>query len=396
MSQAFIGLRALLFVFVKHRMGYQPRTPFRRTDALTLIVPAQLTDITTPAGVDKWLALRTLTIARSGYGLSNRDLSVLQALLSFHPKTVLGGPDDTELPIVFASNKAICARLNGMPCSTMRRHIAKLVDAGFLIRRDSPNGKRYARAYAGERVAFGFDLTPLATRFNEVERTAREIEESLEKLKQLRETVMLMRRDLSGLIEYGAGAFPEALDWQDLGTRAQQHQQSLRRKLDCSSLEQIEDDLEKMLRAVEGVLLTHKAEKLSTTDAQNEQHQQRSKKEDCRTKAPFGYQSTVPLDLVTSTCREYQSYCQEPVRNWDALLSVADLLRPMMGVTQEVWLQAVKTLGKRNAAVVLIAILERFNEIKSPGAYLRSLAKKAENGAFSTLAMILSLSRRQV
>lgn len=44
--------------------------------------------------------------------------------------------------IVFPSNKAICARLNGTPCSKMRRHLSRLVEAGLLMRRDSPNGKR--------------------------------------------------------------------------------------------------------------------------------------------------------------------------------------------------------------------------------------------------------------
>ena len=65
--------------------------------------------------------------------------------------------------IVFPSNQQLLLRAHGMPASTLRRHLAVLVDAGLIIRRDSPNGKRYARKdSAGEiELAFGFDLSPL-------------------------------------------------------------------------------------------------------------------------------------------------------------------------------------------------------------------------------------------
>ncbi|WP_244604546.1 MULTISPECIES: helix-turn-helix domain-containing protein [Mesorhizobium] len=32
-----------------------------------------------------------------------------------------------------------------MPQTTLRRHLAVLVECGLIIRRDTPNGKRHAR-----------------------------------------------------------------------------------------------------------------------------------------------------------------------------------------------------------------------------------------------------------
>ena len=53
---------------------------------------------------------------------------------------------------------------------TLRRHLAALVEAGLIIRRDSPNGKRYARRVDEEVAqAFGFDLAPLVARAAEFE-----------------------------------------------------------------------------------------------------------------------------------------------------------------------------------------------------------------------------------
>ena len=118
---------------------------------------------------DKWAVMRDLTVARAAFGVSDRDLAVLNALLSFHPHPTLAEGDGT---IVFPSNASLSERAHGMPESTLRRHLAALVKSGLVIRHDSPNGKRYARR-AGEQlqVAFGFDLRPLLLR--EAERSHR-------------------------------------------------------------------------------------------------------------------------------------------------------------------------------------------------------------------------------
>ena len=92
-----------------------------------------------------------------------------------------------------------------MPASTLRRHLAVLVDAGLIIRRDSPNGKRYARKDdAGEiELAFGFDLSPLVVRSEEFESLAADIEAEARALKLVRERITLCRRDIAKMIATG-------------------------------------------------------------------------------------------------------------------------------------------------------------------------------------------------
>ena len=146
-----------------------PTTPFgRRTLSLAQVASQMVAKQRPPeAAVHKWNIFRALCTARERLGLSERSLAVLNALLTFHPETVLTGND----LIVFPSNEQIALRAHGMPSSTMRRHLALLVDAGLIIRRDSPNGKRYARKGRGGAVsqAFGFDLSPLVARAAEIE-----------------------------------------------------------------------------------------------------------------------------------------------------------------------------------------------------------------------------------
>ena len=95
--------------------------------------------------VHKWQVFRAICTAKARIGVSERALAVLDALLSFHPETTLSG----EGLIVFPSNQQLALRAHGMAPATLRRHLAALVDCGLVIRRDSPNGKRFARKGRG-------------------------------------------------------------------------------------------------------------------------------------------------------------------------------------------------------------------------------------------------------
>src|SRR5208337_2181144 len=141
-----------------------PTTPFGRRSLTLAHVASQAIAKQRPpdAAAHKWNVYRDLCAARSRLGLTERSLALLNGLLSFHPETVLTGNN----LVVFPSNEQLSLRAHGMPPSTMRRHLAVLVDAGVIIRRDSPNGKRYARKGRGGGIdhAFGFDLAPMITR----------------------------------------------------------------------------------------------------------------------------------------------------------------------------------------------------------------------------------------
>ena len=147
-----------------------PTTPFGRRSLTLAHVASQMVATARPPEkvVHKWKVFHAICAARPRLGVSERSLSVLNALLTFHPETTLTGEDDL---IVFPSNDKLTLRAHGMPASTLRRHLAVLVDAGLIVRRDSPNGKRYARkGSAGEiELAFGFDLSPLVVRSEEFE-----------------------------------------------------------------------------------------------------------------------------------------------------------------------------------------------------------------------------------
>jgi replication initiation protein RepC len=412
---------------VNDKMDYTPVTPFRRTiDAAILKHQAATQEDLPPTGANKWEVLRELAAARVAFGLSDRDLTVLQALVSFHQATILGG-NDSEL-IVHPSNKAICERLNGMPCSTMRRHLSNLVQTGFVVRRDSPNGKRYARRYGDEKVAFGFDLSPLVLRFQEVCEAAEAVRAAEERYKRLRATVSLMRRDLAGLAEYGSSLRPDLGLWDQFSDLAVLTARDLRRKLEMADLKQIEKALGAALDQARDLLGDGNTEYMSTNDANSEQHHQNSNKDlydfeprlekardpgNALERADAGVRvdrredegdppqeledqlmPNIPLGLVLASCQEIKSYVEQPVRHWHDLVRVADIVRPMMGISPSAWDEAKRYMGPEEASVVVVAMLERFGDIRSPGGYLRFLSAKAAIGEFSCGPMIMALMRR--
>ncbi|WP_336058144.1 plasmid replication protein RepC [Nitratireductor sp. CH_MIT9313-5] len=149
--------------------------------------------------VDKWKLIRAVTEAKQHLGLSDRTICVLEALLSFLPERELKA--STRL-IVFPSNAELSVRARGMASATLRRHLASLVSAGLVMRRDSANGKRYARRNEDGEVeqAFGFDLSQLVLRSDEIFAEASRVRRVATEMKALRSEVTIHMRDIRAML----------------------------------------------------------------------------------------------------------------------------------------------------------------------------------------------------
>jgi len=400
-------------------MEYTPISPFMRPISHANLRVIERSEASVPARpVNKWELLRELSKAQAAFGVSERDLTVLQGLLSFFPDDALGG--NAEM-VVFPSNKAICERLNGMPCSTMRRHLARLVEAGLLQRRDSPNGKRYVRKHGEDRVAFGFDLSPLYCQSEEIARAAEAVREAEERVRRLREVVSLMRRDLAALAEFGDEMQPGLGLWDQLRDKAVLTSRALRRKLSIEDLAAFRADLEALLDQARNIIDGPETEEMNTNDAQSERHHHNSNKESIdlepaleKSGAATGVpdadtnelvadgdeQDTrhlpkIPLHLVIAACPSLKTFYQGDVRHWHQLFDAACHVRPAMGISASAWEEAQRFMGPEQASVVVAAILERFADIRSPGGYLRALTAKAAAGEFSCGPMVMALIGRR-
>jgi len=392
--------------------------------------------------VHKWRLFRALTEAKEPLGVTDRALSVVHALLSFHQETALmlppveakAGEDDSSGPglVVFPSNKELSIRAHGMAPATLRRHLACLVDAGLIIRRDSPNGKRFARRGQGGAIedAFGFDLAPLVARAEEIENLAEEVRAENRAVALLREKITLTRRDIVKMIETG---MEEGVlgDWEGFHLRYAMLSGRYGRKLARPDLEALAEELTALAPEIRNLLETHvKAQNMSGNESQSERHIQiqttnisdlepslregraepsESNAEGLR--APSAPEPevvatqglkpetkpqpprTYPLGMVLEACPDIMDFAPNGITNWRDLASTAAVVRSALGVSPDAWAQALEVLGEHDASIVIAAILQRGDEIKSAGGYLRVLTAKARAGEFSLGPVLMALLR---
>ncbi len=367
-------------------------TPFGRRP-VTAGLMDQIAQNARPApvdSVDKWAVHENLSLARVDLGLSDRTLSVLNVLLSFHHEREL--TDGTSL-IVFASNHSLCKRAHGMPESTLRRHLAALVAAGLIARHDSPNGKRYVRRGAGGDAirAFGFDLTPLLIRAPEFAAAAETAKARANAMASLREEIVLLIRDATKLDQHarntGAGATDAVMDRIVLSRR------HLRRQLTLADLEHLRDTLRDLVDNMLEILTPTPVEtpqetsKMVGCDAQNERH-----KDDSNIKPlDLNREGDCDLGYVLASCPDILPYAATPLRNWDDFIRLMARIAPMTGIDVSTWDDACRAMGPADAATTLAGIVQGIGRIRSPGAYLRTLSKRAREGHFTPKPMIAAL-----
>lgn len=391
----------------------QPTTPFGRRPLSLAMMAAQAAAKACPdeAASHKWRTFRNLTEAKQRLGIGDRALAVLSALLSFHPETALVPGADL---VVFPSNRELSVRAHGPSPTTLRRALGQLVEAGLVIRRDSPNGKRYARRGEGGQIeqAFGFDLSPLVARAGEFEALAAEVRAAAKARSLLREEISLLRRDIAKIVafarETGLSGAWDAIEAQLQGAGAMPP-----RSTGNVVLGEIAEALRSLRAAVDKSLAeSTEFRKMDASESQAGCHHQSSKPESFQNleRGLRGQEDAVavppvesvvpvsralPLGLVLEACPDIAPYARHGIGSWRDFLGAAGVARVSLGITASAWDAAVAAMGEEQAAVVVAAILQRGTAIAAPGAYLRDLADKARAGRFSAWPMVMALWRVQ-
>ncbi len=99
----------------------------------------------------------------------------------------------------------------------------------------------------------------------------------------------------------------------------------------------------------------------------------------------------IPLERLLALCPDLSAYALAPLRSWQDVKKTAELVRSILGVSPDAWRKAVAAMGDTGASIVVAAILQRGEEIRSPGGYLRELTAKAEKGRFSIQPLLKAL-----
>ncbi|MCO6180737.1 plasmid replication protein RepC [Ciceribacter sp. RN22] len=387
-------------------------TPFGRRPITLALVQRQIatTEIARGKSAEKWKVFRDIAEARELLGLQDRSLAVLDALLTFYPENELR--QDSQL-VVFPSNVQLSLRAHGIAGATLRRHLALLVDAGLIFRRDSANGKRYARKdkVGAIESAFGFDISPLLLRAEELASMAQQVVADRAAFRQAKEALTICRRHvrklISAAVEEGAPGDWEAVEGMYVGLVSR-----IPRSPTLTDVELILSEMEQLLeKVVNDLKLQENSQKTTTNAAHNERHKQNSKSESINESEPAQEDGqgvklvsnngskreqirSFPLGMVLRACPEMMMYGRSgSIGNWSEMMTAAVVVRSMLGVSPSAYQEACEVMGPENAAVAVACILERGGHINSPGAYLRDLTRRAARGEFSLGPVLMALLR---
>src|SRR5690606_42129602 len=105
--------------------------------------------------------------------------------------------------------------------------------------------------------------------------------------------------------------------------------------------------------------------------------------------------ATSSLHVVITGRRSEKAYYQGDISQWHQLFGAAFHVGPAMGISASAWEEAQRFMGPEQASIVVVAMLERFADFRSPGGYLRALTSKAAAGEFSCGPMVMALMSRR-
>ena len=341
----------------------------------------------------RWHILDLAKTCRQRLKLRDRDIAVLRGLLSILPPQAR--PDQM---VVYASNRVLIDRCDGIDERTLRRRIAHLQACGMLTRRTSPNGKRYQirNEHHDTLLTYGIDLAPLFNIQGHLEALAVDCRHEAVRVKVLR----AMIRDVL------FNTPPHQTT--DVQTEAQR---ALRRVLDADQLRQILSQLKEVapidipqLTNISSLPTTH----LSVSDGQNDRHIQSSYKDNLEseraesqtTRIPANHKKNAPInqaDITVDECIELattaKAMAPKQPQCWEDLIDLSTSLAPAIGLQRAVIHEAEKHLGRHGCALAILGLVEAFGRIRNPEAYLTALVQRRLKQGLDLVRMFRSLVR---
>lgn len=369
-------------------------TPMLRHARRTNLSSLKPHEQTPAADKDKrWHILDLAKTCRQRLKLRDRDIAVLRGLLSILPPQAR--PDQM---VVYASNRVLIDRCDGIDERTLRRRIAHLQACGMLTRRTSPNGKRYQirNEHHDTLLTYGIDLAPLFDIQGHLEALAVDCRHEAVRVKVLR----AMIRDVL------FNTPPHQTT--DVQTEAQR---ALRRVLDADQLRQILSQLKEVapidipqLTNISSLPTTH----LSVSDGQNDRHIQSSYKDNLEseraesqtTRIPANHKKNAPInqaDITVDECIELattaKAMAPKQPQCWEDLIDLSTSLAPAIGLQRAVIHEAEKHLGRHGCALAILGLVEAFGRIRNPEAYLTALVQRRLKQGLDLVRMFRSLVR---
>lgn len=344
-------------------------------------------------------------------------------------------------PIVWPSS-AMQQQELGLGPSQVKNLNRHLVELGLVVMRDSPNGKRYGRRGPQGRIieAYGFDLSPLASRFAEFQAVAEAGREERARVQALRRRATIARNGVRQLLETAIEQRISDVGWEarrDAAASASRglagRKNSEEMEMAVTTLERVQCEMRRSLeRALEARCDSQAAVPIESVDNDPKQpenwphitatNQLQNPKDtviaregsgsaaasnahpvlatgavarrpmDEAVDNPKRLSSTARTDYgpllkvtpveLTKLAPRLKPYLRDTSPRWPEIVEAADWLRDELGISKSIWGDACLAMGREQAAIaVAIVSAKPPNHFRgSPGAYFHGMVSKAKTG----------------
>lgn len=344
-------------------------------------------------------------------------------------------------PIVWPS-AAMQQQELGLGPSQVKNLNRYLVELGLVVMKDSPNGKRYGRRDSKGRIieAYGFDLSPLASRHAEFHAVAEEGREERARLQTLKRRASIARNGIRQLLETAVEQGLSGHEWETYRVAASSASRgvagrsgSTEMEIAVARLEGIQGDMRRYLEVAldvaeaaqpqptsESVNLNPKepqnwphitttnqllnpkdtviASKESTRPAtlpprtgpnfgETEKREHGQQAGETRGEYSKSHMDSGPLlkiapaELVNLAPR-LKTYLGNHPPRWPEIVDAADWLRDELGISKFMWGDACMTMGREQAAIAVAIVSAKppGHFRGTPGAYFHGMVSRAKSG----------------
>lgn len=375
-----------------------------------------------PEGISKAMLLDRFERAAPRLGLGDGVVRLVRALVRVTAEQDWIG---RTRPIAWPSNDALCEELQRSR-SCVQGLIRSAVRAGLVHMKDSGNGKRWG--YRDDRghilEAFGFDLAPLAVRWDEFAdlTAARGLEQA--QRRHLKRKLGEIRREIrtvcADALHRGYGGF----DWHGAVDQALGR---LPRTPSLGELEALHETFQALLAAVDAAWararqdsqyeprgVVNEAHKEPTSQPRSEgstysslrkgvvepsaRTSHRPNEAELAAVEAAISEEVIPLSLVLEAVPEVGDYLEDLAgASWEDLVDAVGRAAPLMGINLSAVREAREAMGRNRATVALTTILARWKdgEIRSSaGGYLRAMCEREKIGCLHLLPSLYGLRDR--
>jgi replication initiation protein RepC len=337
-------------------------------------------------------------------------------------------PQDWERggrPIVWPSASMQQEALDLSP-SQVKEINRRLIELGLVTMKDSPNGKRYGKRDPKGRIieAYGFDLSPIATRHAEFVRLAEEAREERRVVGRLRRRATIARKAIVQILETAEEYGFAGEEWHTLARETAALTRALRlverpdeMEAGVTSLERRQIAAREHLESLLGVVNS------APKQPENRPHQHNYKPSldpqkdtviaarECSGAGEGPLPNTPPSvqpkrpdkgmvhgirpDELVRLTPKLKLYLRRPSPTWPDIIDAADWLRHDLGVSKSLWGDACLAMGRELAAVALaiVSTKEEGHFRTTCGGYFHGMVVKARSGQLHLERTVWALRR---